>query len=188
MKQEFLNDSIQLFEYYRSLGQKSLDQVSDEMLTWTPDEETNSLSVMVKHLWGNMMSRWTDFLDSDGEKEFRKRDEEFVCSWESRDEIQDKWNEGWDCLFHTLHSLQSDDLEKTIYIRNKGHLVLEAIQRQLGHYSYHVGQMVFMAKIIQKGDWQSLSIPRGKSTEYNAKQFSKPKRKEHFTDDFLDEK
>ena len=138
----------------------------------------------MKHLWGNMMSRWTDFLTTDGEKEWRNRDAEFENDITSQDEIMDKWNEGWGVFLNTLRSLNENDLEKIIYIRNQGHTVLEAINRQLAHYPYHIGQIVFIGKMCAE-QWNSLSIPKGNSKQYNADKFSKPKEKTHFTDEFL---
>lgn len=130
------------------------------------------------------MSRWTDFLTTDGEKEWRNRDAEFENDITSQDEIMDKWNEGWGVFLNTLRSLNENDLEKIIYIRNQGHTVLEAINRQLAHYPYHIGQIVFIGKMCAE-QWNSLSIPKGNSKQYNADKFSKPKEKTHFTDEFL---
>ncbi len=139
--------------------------------------------MIVKHLNGNMLSRWTGFLTTDGEKKWRKRDEEFDNDIQTKTELFAKWDEGWACLFEAINLLTENDLEKEIYIRNMGHSVTEAINRQLAHYSYHVGQIVFVGKIIKNEEWDSLSIPKGRSKEYNKEKFSKPKRKEHFTDD-----
>jgi hypothetical protein len=167
------------------LGEKTFSQVSDEALFWQYNEESNSIATIVKHLWGNMLSRWTGFLTSDGEKEWRKREEEFDNDISTRKEMMDKWNEGWECLFNALNSLTDNDLDKIIYIRNMGHSITEAINRQLAHYPYHVGQIVFIGKMTSENTWNSLSIPRGKSKEYNAEKFAKPKHKEHFTNEFL---
>jgi hypothetical protein len=131
-----------------------------------------------------MLSRWTDFLTSDGEKEWRDREAEFDNDIESRSGLMQKWNEGWKCLFDTLNSLSDNDLDKTIYIRNQGHSVMEAINRQLAHYPYHVGQIVYIAKMSTE-KWNSLSIPRGDSKKFNEEKFSKPKHNEHFTEEFL---
>ncbi len=131
-----------------------------------------------------MLSRWTDFLTTDGEKDWRNRDAEFENDITSKQEMIDKWNEGWNVFLETLKSLKSEDLEKIIYIRNQGHTVLEAINRQLAHYPYHVGQIVFIGKMCAE-HWDSLSIPKGKSNTYNAEKFSKPKERGHFTDEFL---
>jgi len=132
-----------------------------------------------------MMSRWTNFLESDGEKEFRQRDREFEDLIKTKEHLDAKWNEAWKCLFEALNALKEQDLERTIYIRQKGHTVVEAIQRQLSHYAYHVGQMVFIGVYFKGPQWQSLSIPKGRSHEFNAASFEKGKRKEHFTDQFL---
>jgi hypothetical protein len=185
MQNDYLQSSIKQFEYYKMLGEKTFAQVSDEALFWQYNEESNSIATIVKHLWGNMLSRWTDFLTSDGEKEWRKREEEFENDITTRKEMMDKWNEGWACLFNTLNSLTGSDLDKIIYIRNMGHSITEAINRQLAHYPYHIGQIVFIGKMASENNWQSLSIPRGKSKEYNAEKFAKPKHKEHFTNEFL---
>ena len=133
-----------------------------------------------------MLSRWTDFLTSDGEKEWRIRDLEFQNDILTRAELEARWNEGWDCLFRSLNSLLEKDLDKEIYIRNQGHSVVEAINRQLAHYSYHVGQMVFIGKMVCDDAWVTLSIPKESSHQYNLSKFSNPKHKEHFTDEYLD--
>jgi len=174
---------IKQFEYYKSLGEKTFEQIPEEILFWQPNEESNSISMIVKHLNGNMLSRWTDFLTSDGEKEWRKRDQEFDNDIKTKKELISKWNEGWECLFNALNPLTEKDLKKEVYIRNMGHSISEAIHRQLAHYSYHIGQIVYIGKIIQNKNWNSLSIPKGESKEYNKEKFSKLKRKEHFTDD-----
>jgi 1,2-phenylacetyl-CoA epoxidase catalytic subunit len=130
-----------------------------------------------------MLSRWTDFLHTDGEKEWRKRDEEFENDMLTKADVLDKWNAGWECLLKALESLQEVDLDKVIYIRNQGHTVQEAINRQLGHYAYHVGQIVFLGKMIAGENWASLSIPKGKSSTYNAQKFGQEKNRRHFTDE-----
>jgi hypothetical protein len=188
MQNDYLQSSLKQFEYYKMLGEKTFAQVSDEALFWQYNEESNSIATIVKHLWGNMLSRWTDFLTSDGEKEWRKREEEFDNDITTREEMMNKWNEGWACLFNALNSLKYNDLDKIIYIRNMGHSITEAINRQLAHYPYHVGQIVFIGKMASENTWHSLSIPRGKSKEYNAEKFAKPKHKEHFTNEFLNNK
>jgi hypothetical protein len=183
----YLQSVIKQFEYYKMLGEKTFAQVSEEKLFWQYNEESNSIAVIVKHLWGNMLSRWTDFLHTDGEKEWRNRDAEFENDINTKEELLGKWNEGWKVFMDTLHSLTEEDLDKTIYIRNQGHTVMEAINRQLAHYPYHVGQIVFIGKMCVD-QWNSLSIPRGSSKEFNAEKFSKPKQKAHFTDEFLNPK
>ncbi len=183
--QNYLVNVRQQFLYYKSLGIKTINQLPDEKLTWQFNEETNSVATIVKHMWGNMMSRWTDFLNADGEKEWRERDAEFENDLNTRDEILEKWEEGWNCLFSALDGLKAEDMEKIVYIRNQGHTVTEAINRQLCHYSYHIGQIVFVGKIIIGDAWQSLSIPRSRSEDYNKQKFSKDKSREHFTNEFL---
>lgn len=187
MQESYLESARKQFEYYKQLGEKTFAQLADEKLFWQPDEESNSIAIIVKHLWGNMRSRWTDFLTTDGEKDWRNRDAEFENDIRSRAELLTKWNEGWDCLFSALGSLTPADLDKTVYIRNQGHTVMEAINRQLAHYPYHVGQIVFLGKMAAQS-WQSLSIPKGKSQSYNSEKFAQPKHKAHFTDEFLKDK
>lgn len=180
---DFLSSINKQFDYYKSLGEKTFHQIPEDKLFWQYNEESNSIASIVKHMHGNMMSRWTDFLTSDGEKEWRKRDAEFENDIQNKAELISKWNEGWECLFNAIQPLTEADLNKEIYIRNMGHSVVEAINRQLAHYSYHVGQIVFVGKMIADESWNSLSIPKGGSKAYNQEKFSKPKRKEHFTDD-----
>lgn len=181
----YLESIIKQLRYYKSLGDKTFDQVEDEKLFWQYNEESNSIAMIVKHLSGNMLSRWTDFLTTDGEKDWRCRDAEFENDIKTKAELLQKWDNGWTCLFNTLQSLSEDDLEKIIYIRNQGHSVLEAINRQLAHYPYHIGQIVFIGKMLQDTKWKSLSIPRGDSKHYNAEKFSQEKHREHFTDETL---
>ncbi|MDG1332780.1 MAG: DUF1572 family protein [Crocinitomicaceae bacterium] len=180
---DFLSSSIKQFQYYKSLGEKTFAQIPEEKLFWKCTKESNSISTIVKHIHGNMMSRWTDFLTTDGEKNWRKRDEEFDNDIKTKEELLAKWNEGWECLFSAISPLTESDLNKEIYIRNMGHSVAEAINRQLAHYPYHVGQIVFIGKMVADKNWESLSIAKGSSKEYNEEKFSKPKRKEHFTGD-----
>ena len=181
--EDYLSSVQKQFAYYKSLGERTFEQLSDEQLFWKHNEESNSIATLVKHLHGNMMSRWTDFLTSDGEKEWRMRDEEFEDDLKTKDELLRRWNEGWKCLFDALSVLSPKELDREIYIRNMGHSVTEAINRQLAHYPYHIGQIVFIGKMITHENWTSLSIPKGSSKEYNQDKFSKPKRKTHFTDD-----
>ncbi len=178
-----LEPIIKQFNYYRGLGEKAMAQVPDEALFWQANEESNSIATLVKHLWGNMLSRWTDFLSSDGEKPWRAREAEFDNDLSTRQSMMQKWNEGWDCLLSTLTSLKEDDLDKIIYIRNQGHSVKEAIERQLAHYPYHVGQIVFIAKMHANADWKSLSIPRGGTKDFNQQKFEQEKKRAHFTDE-----
>lgn len=182
---EFLESARKQFEYYKMLGDKTFAQIADEKLFFKYNEDSNSIAIIVQHLWGNMMSRWTDFLTTDGEKEWRKRDAEFEEIVNTKEELLKRWEEGWSCLFNTLNSLTEEDFEKTIYIRNQGHSVMEAINRQLAHYPYHVGQIVFIGKMLANDNWKSLSIPKNQSGAYNADKFSQAKHKAHFTDEYL---
>lgn len=184
----YLESVRKQFEYYKMLAEKTMEQVPDEKLFWQFNEESNSIATIVKHLWGNMLSRWTDFLITDGEKDWRNRDAEFENDITSRQELMNKWNEGWICLFKALDQLTEKDLDKEIYIRNQGHTIMDAINRQLAHYPHHIGQIVFIGKMVCGNKWASLSIPKGKSKEFNADKFSKPKHTEHFTDEILKKK
>ncbi|NDP28331.1 MAG: DUF1572 domain-containing protein [Flavobacterium sp.] len=181
----YLASAKKQFLYYKILGEKAMDQLEPEQLFVSINEETNSIATIVKHLSGNMLSRWTDFLTSDGEKEWRNRDDEFVDSIKTKEELFDNWNKGWDCFLDALNGLQAEQLSQIIYIRNEGHTVIEAINRQLAHYSYHIGQIVFYAKMLKKSEWTSLSIPKNKSISYNSEKFSKERSIQHFTDDEL---
>lgn len=185
MFESYLPSALKQFEYYESLGRKTIDAVPDEGLFWQPASESNNIAIIVGHLNGNMLSRWTDFLDSDGEKEWRQRDREFEPVLETREAVVAAWEEGWACVRQALTPLGTEDMDRLAYIRNQGHTVIEAINRQLGHYSYHVGQMVFLGKIYHNESWESLSIPKGKSSEFNARKFAEEKKRGHFTDDFL---
>jgi hypothetical protein len=185
MEKDYLNSIKKQFEYYKMLGDKTFTQLEEDQLFWQFNEESNSIAIIVQHLWGNMLSRWTDFLTTDGEKEGRDRDTEFENVIQTKQELLDKWQEGWRCLFTAINGLTENDLEKIIYIRNMGHTVTEAINRQLAHYPYHVGQIVFIGKMVKDTNWQSLSIPKGNSKVYNADKFAAPKERRHFTDEFL---
>ncbi|RZJ33016.1 MAG: DUF1572 domain-containing protein [Flavobacterium sp.] len=185
MNSDYLESTIKQFEYYKMLGDKTIERLPEDKLFWQYNNESNSIAIIVKHLHGNMISRWTDFLTSDGEKDWRRRDAEFENDISEKTQLIQIWNEGWSCLLSTLGALTAEDLSKTIYIRNQGHSVVEAINRQLAHYPYHIGQMVFIGKMVQDNRWESLSIPRGNSQSFNEQKFSKGKHREHFTDEFL---
>lgn len=157
------------FRRYKSLGEAALAQVTDAQLAQALDAESNSIAVIVKHLAGNMRSRWTDFLTTDGEKADRNRDAEFEAEPTNRDELMRLWESGWHCLFAALAPLKDADLARTVTIRGEAHSVAQAILRQVAHYANHVGQIVFLAKHFQSTNWRSLSIPRGKSAEFNLK-------------------
>jgi hypothetical protein len=162
--QDYLNDSRKAMRAYKKLAEKALDQLKDDEYFITLDEESNSVAVVMKHMAGNMFSRWTDFLTTDGEKPNRNRDYEFVISPETtRDDVHDYWERGWQCVFDAIDPLQIEDLEKRVYIRGEEHTVVQAINRQLMHYAYHIGQIVYLAKHFRASDWSSLSIPRNRS-------------------------
>lgn len=163
----YLESVKKQFLYYKTIGEKAMEQLEPEQFFVSLNDDTNSIAMIVKHLSGNMLSRWTDFLTTDGEKAWRNRDEEFEESVMTKEELQAAWDKGWNCLLDTLNSLQPEQLSEIIYIRNEGHTVTEAINRQLAHYPYHVGQIVFYAKMLKKGNWDSLSIPKNKSNAYN---------------------
>lgn len=186
MTTNYLESIRKQFQYYKLLGDKTFAQLEEKDIFWKQNSASNSIAIIVKHLWGNMRSRWTDFFTSDGEKEWRHRDQEFVEDIKSKEELLTKWEEGWNCLFAALDSVNEENFDTTIYIRNMGHTIVEAINRQFAHYSYHVGQIVFIGTMIKGKEWQSLSIPKGQSVAYNKGKFSKAKRKEHFTEQFLD--
>ena len=163
----YLSDSISLFRHYKSLGERAMAQLPDDQLLYAPDEECNSVAIIVKHLAGNMRSRWTDFLTTDGEKPNRNRDREFADPPQDRQQLMQLWEEGWACLLATLESLDDSQLGQQVLIRGEAHSVMQAVNRQLCHYAYHVGQIVALAKQARQGDWVSLSVPRGKSADFN---------------------
>lgn len=181
----YLESTKKQMLYYKTIAEKAMEQLEVEQLFISVNENTNSIATIVRHMSGNMLSRWTDFLTTDGEKEWRKRDEEFENTIQTREELLNIWNEGWNCFFSAINDLQPDDLSRIIYIRNEGQTALDAINRQLAHYPYHIGQIVFYAKMLKKEEWNSLSIPKNKSKDYNADKFSKDKSLKHFTDDEL---
>lgn len=188
MSPNFLDSIKRQFLYYKNLGEKAIEQTPEEKLFWQYNQESNSIATIVKHLNGNMISRWTDFFTTDGEKEWRNRDGEFENDIKTKAQLLEVWNKGWDCFFSTINSLTNEDLLKIIYIRNQGHTVMEAINRQLAHYPYHIGQIVLLAKMITDEKWESLSIPRNKSQAYNSEKFNKEKSKTHFTDEYINKK
>lgn len=181
--ESYLTSAIKQFRYYKMLGEKAMEQLPEEQLFLQYNKESNSIAILVNHIAGNMLSRFTDFLTADGEKPWRNRDAEFTNPFGSKEALMNRWNEGWECLLTTLEQLTEEDLERIVYIRNDGHIVVEAITRQLAHYPYHIGQIVFIAKMLRNENWQTLSIARNKSTDYNSRKFSQDKERRHFTDD-----
>lgn len=163
----YLEDSLSLFRYYKSLADRAMAQLSDEQLLEALDGEGNSIAVMVKHMSGNMLSRWQDFLTSDGEKPGRDRDAEFEDPPATRELLLACWEAGWQCLFGALEPLSDDVLQRAVTIRGEAHSVMQTINRQVAHYAYHCGQIVFLAKHLRGGEWKTLTIPRRKSAEFN---------------------
>ena len=164
---EFLQSAVKRLKYYKELGDKTFDQLTDTDFHFQPNAENNSIAINIQHMAGNMFSRWTDLLTTDGEKEWRNRDIEFEEQNLSRQQLIDLWEKGWNCCLDSLRSLTEDDLLKTIHIRGEGLLVVDAINRQLAHYPYHVGQIIYIARIIKNKSWQNLSIPKGDSVQFN---------------------
>jgi hypothetical protein len=165
----YVEDSISLFRYQKKMAEGAMEQVTDEQLFATLDEEMNSIAIIVKHMTGNMRSRWTNFLTSDGEKPDRDRDTEFVAAPVTRADLIQTWNEAWQTLFEALTPLSDADLGRTVTIRGEPHSVMQAINRQIAHYAYHCGQIIFLAKHFAAREWKSLSVPRNKSAEFNQK-------------------
>jgi uncharacterized damage-inducible protein DinB len=163
----YLEDSLAVFRYYKNLSERAMAQVTDEQLIAVLDGEMNSIAIIVKHMAGNMRSRWTDFLSSDGEKPNRNRDTEFEDPPLTRQALLALWEEGWQCLFGALATLSEQDLQRTITIRGEAHSVMQAINRQVAHYSYHCGQIVLLAKHFKHSEWQCLSVPRKQSSDFN---------------------
>ncbi len=183
MEHAYLTGIIKQFEYYKGIGDRAFEQLSFDELTFQHHENSNSISIIVKHMVGNMYSRWTNFLTEDGEKSWRNREQEFEASYMSKEELLVAWESGWKCLFDAIKTLTTKQMNQQVFIRNEGHTVAEAIFRQLCHYPYHIGQIVFIAKMIKGDEWTSLSIPKGGSDAYNQDKFSKDKNRKHFTDE-----
>ena len=159
---EYLKAVTQRFMEIKLTTEKAIAQLSESDLFWSPSEESNSIAVIIKHMSGNMVSRWTDFFTTDGEKPYRNRDDEFVGDSKTKEQVMELWNRGWDTFLSALKDIDEEDLLKTITIRNEPHSVIGAIERQMVHYSYHVGQIIYIAKHLKSGNWNSLSIPRKK--------------------------
>ena len=185
MTESYLESVKKQFLYYKMLGEKAMAQLEPDQLFFMANEDTNSIATIVKHLAGNMLSRFTDFLTSDGEKDWRNRDREFEEVISGKTELMDLWQNGWDCFINAINALTPEQLASIVYIRNEGHTVVKAINRQLAHYPYHIGQIVFYAKMLKQSEWNSLSIPKNKSNSYNAEKFEQDKSIKNFTDDEL---
>ena len=169
IENNYINSVKNQFKQYKVLAEKAIDQVPDEKIDWQYNPETNSIAIIVKHLAGNMLSRFSDFYNSDGEKKWRDRDAEFENEKLSRERLKALWDEGWACLFQVLNGLSTTDLSKIVIIRNEEHTVVEAINRQLTHYASHIGQIIFIAKMVLDNQWRTLTIPKNASREFNAK-------------------
>ena len=165
----FIEDSLAVFRYYKKLGERAMEQVPEPQLFAVLDDECNSIAIIVKHITGNMRSRWTDFLTTDGEKPNRSRDSEFIDPPATREALLRDWEDGWNCVFRALEPLTDADLGRTVTIRGEAHSVMQAINRQLAHYPHHVGQIVLLAKHYAGDQWKSLSVPRNQSAEFNRK-------------------
>lgn len=165
----YLEDALAIFRQYKQLGERAMAQITDQQLFALLDDEANSIAIIVKHMSGNMRSRWTEFLTTDGEKPTRNRDSEFVDPPATREDLLHQWEEGWTCLFHAIDPLKDTDLSRTVRIRGEAHSVLQAVNRQLAHYALHIGQIVLLAKHWAGAEWQSLSVPRHQSAEFNRK-------------------
>ncbi len=164
---EFLESAVLRLKYYKELGDKTFDQLNDWDFHYQPNEESNSIAIIMQHMAGNMLSRWTNFLTEDGEKVWRKRDEEFEIHSYSKHQLLELWEKGWACVFTAISSLDKKDLKKKIYIRQEPLTVIDSINRQLAHYPYHVGQIIHIAKTIKGKKWSNLSIPKNQSEQYN---------------------
>lgn len=165
----YLDDALSSFHAYKKLAEKAFDQLTEQEFFVTLDEESNSVAVIMKHMAGNMISRWTDFLNSDGEKPDRNRDMEFeIDAQTTRDDLLAYWQRGWECVFAALEPLRPEDFQKQVFIRGEAHSIIQAINRQMSHYAYHIGQIVFLAKHFRSAEWKSLSIPRNRSAEFNS--------------------
>jgi len=164
---EYLATAIRRLKYYKDLGDKTFEQLEEKDFHFQPSSESNSIAVIVQHMAGNMLSRWTNFLSEDGEKEWRERDAEFEIHHYSKQQIIDLWNKGWSCFLQAVESLTENDLNKTVSIRKEQLSVIDAINRQMAHYPYHIGQIVYTGRIIKNNEWKNLSIPKGQSQAYN---------------------
>ncbi len=182
VEQNFLESSIKFFKYYKKLGEGAIDQLTDDEVLQQPNEASNSIALIVHHISGNMLSRFTDFLTTDGEKPWRNREAEFEAAYANKKEMMEAWEKGWQCLLKALEELGPTDLSKIVYIRNEGQTVLAAIQRQLAHYPHHIGQILYQAKILRGEAFKSLSIPKSQSDTYNQEKFALPRERRHPTD------
>ncbi len=174
MATKYTDNLRKLFRNYKTLSERAMAQLDDQEMHWRKDEHSNNVATLAKHMAGNMISRFTNFLTEDGEKSWRNRESEFDDDFSSREQLMAYWEKGWQCLFDAIEPLTDEDLDRTVKIRNEPHTVLEALNRQLTHYAYHTGQIVYIAKMLKGAEFQSLSIPRGQSDAFNEELFRRP--------------
>lgn len=174
---KYLEVIVKEFEKTKKLADRTIEQLNETEFFWMPDKESNSIAIIVKHISGNSFSRWTDFLTSDGEKENRSRDDEFIQDGDTMESVLTKWDLAWHLVFQTLSELKNEDLLKTVYIRGEAYSVMEAIERQVSHYAYHVGQIVYIGKMLKQENWNTLSIPRGQSEQFRLQMIQKHSKK-----------
>ncbi|MDZ4751462.1 MAG: DUF1572 family protein [Flavobacteriales bacterium] len=180
VESNYIQNSRTLCHYYKDLGEKAMVQVEEKRLFWAFNNDSNSIALIVQHVGGNMLSRFTNFYDEDGEKSWRNRDGEFELRISTSEELMKYWENAWKVLFDILDNLKDEDLSRIVYIRNEGHTVLEALNRQLAHYSYHIGQIVFLSKMVAADGWKSLSIPKNGSEAFNHEKFQQEKGRRNF--------
>jgi hypothetical protein len=179
---DYLQAYIKQMKYYKGLADKAISPLNEHQINWQFNPESNSIAMIMRHISGNMISRFTDFLTSDGEKSWRNRESEFDNGEFDLQELINHWESGWKCFLTSVENLVEADLDKIVYIRDEGHTVVQALDRQLAHYPYHIGQIVYISRMIQGADWKSLSIPRGHSDEFNKEKFEIKPERVHFTD------
>ena len=165
--ENYQTDAVQSFRNYKKMAERAVEQVSEDEFFAMLDTESNSIALIVKHIAGNLRSRWTDFLTTDGEKDFRNRDTEFELIGDTRESLMQSWESGWQTLFENIEPLTVEDFSRTVTIRGQRHTMIEAINRQMTHYAYHIGQIVLLAKHFKSADWKTLSVPKNKSAEFN---------------------
>lgn len=185
IESNYISSTQKQLAYYKMLAEKALAQIPDQGIYWQPNSNSNSIGVLFQHIEGNMLSRFTDFFASDGEKSWRNRDTEFEPQFYTRAQLLQKWESAWTVFLDILQEKNAKKLQDIVYIRNEGHTVLEAINRQLPHYAYHIGQIIYISKLILNEDWKSLSIPKGASNAYNVEKFQSEKKISHYVDEIM---
>jgi len=180
----YKQNAIKQFQFYQLLAERTFSQIDEKTFFWQYNPESNSIAITAKHMAGNMISRWTDFLTTDGEKKWRNREGEFEVGSESRDDIMKLWQKGWQTLYNAIEEIDEGNFSQEVLIRNIPHSITEAVNRQIAHLAYHTGQIAYIGRMAKGSSWKSLSIPKGKSEEFNKKSFAQENRKEHFTDEW----